>query len=192
MGKTHGMRSTKIYRKWASMKTRCTNPQEPCFQYYGGRGITLCETWMSFDTFYADMGDCPEGMELDRIDNQLGYSKDNCRWVPRNVNANNKRNNHPLTYNGQTKNLGQWAHERGIGYSTILHRLNSKWTISQALGFEQRPARSGRSRILLINGQCKTFKELASEAGVGINAIKQRLYALKWPLADLNKRGIRA
>lgn len=87
----HGMEGTKIYNVWGSMKQRCQNPKHKRFSDYGGRGLTLCDEWQDFVKFFADMGEAPEGMELDRRDNDMGYSKANCRWVTPKQNANNRR-----------------------------------------------------------------------------------------------------
>jgi hypothetical protein len=78
---THGMTGTKIYWIWADMIGRCTRPTHKKYLDYGGRGITVCEHWHSFESFYADMGDRPAGRSLDRTNNDLGYSPDNCRWA---------------------------------------------------------------------------------------------------------------
>ncbi len=89
---THGMRKTLIYETWAGMKNRCTNPSHSRWHRYGGRGIAVCERWQKFENFYKDMGDKPKGKQLDRIDNNSGYSPDNCRWATPKENCNNKEN----------------------------------------------------------------------------------------------------
>lgn len=90
--KTMEGRRSGAYTSWVSMKQRCCNPQNPDFAEYGGRGITVCQAWKhSFDAFYADMGDRPKGCSLDRINNDLGYSPDNCRWADKWQQANNRR-----------------------------------------------------------------------------------------------------
>jgi hypothetical protein len=73
------------------MRARCCNPKHKRWKDYGGRGITVCERWLIFDNFYADMGDPPPGWLLDRIDNDLGYGPSNCRWTTPTISINNRR-----------------------------------------------------------------------------------------------------
>jgi hypothetical protein len=93
---THGMCYTKTYRTWSCMKTRCTNKRRTDYKDYGGRGIGFDKSWSRFVNFLKDMGERPEGKELDRIDNTKGYSKENCRWVTRSENMQNTRRKKPL------------------------------------------------------------------------------------------------
>jgi len=90
---THGMSRSKEYTCWKAFKNRCLNSKNSQFKDYGGRGITVSDEWMRFENFYADMGNCPPGCEIDRIDNEKGYSKDNCRWTTKKTNARNRRSN---------------------------------------------------------------------------------------------------
>lgn len=87
--KHHGKRSG-AYSSWADIKKRCRNPNSTNYAWYGGRGISYHPDWEYFINFYADMGDRPEGLELDRIDNQGDYNKANCRWVTHRVNCQNR------------------------------------------------------------------------------------------------------
>jgi hypothetical protein len=85
----HGKVRSRAYGVWCSMKARCNNPKCPAYQNYGGRGITVCADWATFAQFYRDMGDPPDGHTLERIDNDKGYSPDNCQWVTRTVQGRN-------------------------------------------------------------------------------------------------------
>ena len=126
--RTHSMSSTLTYRSWQAMKERCYNSKARYYSYYGGRGISVCDSWKdSFENFYNDMGGRPSmKYTLDREDNEGNYYSDNCRWVTKSVQANNKRNNRSLTYKGATMNLGQWAKKLNIDRTTLRDRLKSK------------------------------------------------------------------
>lgn len=106
---THGASKGKTYSTWSNMKRRCLDPSNPCYRNYGGRGIAVCEEWRSFEGFYRDMGDRPDGATIERIDVNKGYSKDNCIWATKLDQARNKRNTIRITINGETRPLMEWA-----------------------------------------------------------------------------------
>lgn len=132
---THGMTEHPIYVVWTNMVQRCTNPSAHSFERYGGRGITVCDAWKTFDVFYADMGDgYAKGLQIDRIDNSKGYEPENCRWATRTENGRNKRNNRLVGYQGGNITLSEACVIAGMKYDNVCSRIRRGWPISRALG----------------------------------------------------------
>jgi len=131
--KTHGQSKTPTYRSWTAMKFRCLNSNHIAYPQYGGRGITVCQRWLRFENFLADMGERPVDMTLDRINVDGDYCAENCRWAYPKDQSRNRRNNHLLTFNGQRRTITEWSEISGIKKTTIRERLNRGWTTKQAL-----------------------------------------------------------
>lgn len=132
----HGMRHTRLYKVWEAMKRRCNNPKDSRFERYGGRGIKVCAEWEnSFERFaeWAFANGYREQLTIDRIDNNKGYSPDNCRWATHKEQNRNYSRNHRLTFNGKTQCVADWAKETGLNGSTILYRLKQGKTVEEAL-----------------------------------------------------------
>lgn len=137
----HGQSTTRLYHIWAAMKKRCHNPKTRNFADYGGRGITVCAEWETFEPFcewaiqtgYDE--NAPTGeYTLERINNDDGYSPDNCRWATKKEQGNNKRNNRMVVAFGETKTLSQWADEYKIPYANVYSRIAvSGWDAEKAL-----------------------------------------------------------
>lgn len=132
--KTHGLSREGIYGVWCNMKSRCYNKSSQDYPYYGGRGIFIVNEWHDFKKFYDDMHPRPEGATIERIDNNGPYCKTNCRWATRVDQANNKRNNLLITFDGKTKTLAQWSKDTGIKSHTLRSRIYEYgWSVEEAL-----------------------------------------------------------
>lgn len=120
---------------WSGMIRRCTNSASPTYQWYGGRGITVCAAWLaSFEAFLADVGRRPSsGMTLDRIDNARGYEPGNVRWTTRLQNARNRRDNTLISIGGETLCLMAWCERAGLHHSTLQKRLRLGWPAERAV-----------------------------------------------------------
>ena len=115
------------------MRNRCENQGDKDFPQYGGRGIYVCERWLKFENFHADMGAVPPGRTLDRIDNSGPYAPGNCRWATPAEQTANKRSSRTLTLNGRTMRLKEWAAASGIAYETIASRMRQGWSVERTL-----------------------------------------------------------
>lgn len=116
------------------MKSRCQNPKSTNYDNYGGRGIKVCDRWQSFRNFFTDMGPRPTRQhQIDRIQNHLDYTPENCMWTTRDIQNRNTRKSLMLTLNGVTKSAPEWAEITGMNQSTIRNRKFRGWTDEQIL-----------------------------------------------------------
>lgn len=130
----HGMYGSPEYRAWGAMINRCTNPKDPQWDRYGGRGVRVCPEWKNFAAFFRDMGPRPSSKHsLDRADNGLLYSKATCRWATTIEQQNNTRNNRRITHEGNTRTIAEWARLSGIRYQVLRNRINAGWPMHKAL-----------------------------------------------------------
>lgn len=126
--KTHGLSLHPGYAVWRSMLARCNVASHPAFKNYGGRGISVCPRWLEFGLFWADMGAAyAPGLELDRIDNDGGYSPDNCRWATRIENSRNRRDAVRVEHAGRKWPVADFAAHFGLKTTTIYYRLAHGW-----------------------------------------------------------------
>lgn len=133
---THGQSKSHLYGVWLSMKRRCDYANGKYYMDYGGRGITVCREWAdSYEAFaqWAKESGYKQGLSIDRIDVNDGYYPQNCRWATAQIQANNRRSNHMVTYDGETHTVKEWSDRIGIPYKTLHNRLRSGWDISRAL-----------------------------------------------------------
>lgn len=127
------------YLSWVRMVRRCYEPSYKGYENYGGRGIQVCEAWrLNYRAFVADMGRKPEpDYSLDRIDNNGDYEPGNCRWVPFRHQMKNRRSNHSITHNGETKCLAEWCRITGFDPKALKYRL-ARLPVELALNREYR------------------------------------------------------
>ncbi len=130
---THGKCHTRIYRIWQNMLQRCQNEKAAKWNIYGGRGITVCDSWKIFQNFYDDMGDPPDGTTLDRIDSNGNYCKENCRWATNDVQSRNRSANRILKFGDKEQVVTDWGKELNIDPNTLCTRLDRGWSIERAL-----------------------------------------------------------
>lgn len=139
----HGMYKSRIYEIWTNMKHRCYTRSAPNYLNYGGRGIKVCDRWKdSFENFRDDMMESynkhvkefgEKDTTIDRINVDMDYCRENCRWATYLEQASNKSNNHNITYKGETRNVTNWARLYNINIRTFRARLQYGWDIERAL-----------------------------------------------------------
>ena len=130
---SHGKKYSRVYVKWGGMLSRCRNPNASQYEKYGGRGITVCERWSTFENFYADMGDPPPRHSIERIDVNGNYEPGNCRWATDKEQANNRRNTRFYEVGGQRMTISDVAAQAGMPAQIIAGRMTSGWTIERAI-----------------------------------------------------------
>lgn len=136
MNYKHGKRHTRLYRIWSNIKTRCYNPNDPHYDRWGKRGITMCDEWKNdFQAFYdwSMANGYSDDLTIERKDNDRGYSPDNCHYVTVAEQNQNKRNVILLTFDGETLSTAEWARRLGLGKNTITTRYHKGWSTEECL-----------------------------------------------------------
>jgi hypothetical protein len=142
IGFKHYLCNTPTYNSWLSMKQRCLNPNATGYDLYGGRGIKICERWLKFENFVADMGVRPDGRTLDRIDNNGNYEPGNCRWSTSHEQNRNRSKLHMITWNGKTQCIEDWSREIGLSVGCIAHRLKTGMSMDEIAAKPSQRAKS--------------------------------------------------
>lgn len=122
---------------WRNMHLRCTRTDWPGYRHYGGRGIAVDPRRQDFEAFLADMGRRPPGTSLERVDNDPGYTKTNCRWASRKAQQRNTRRNTFIEHAGQRLTVAEWAERTGLNVKTLRKRIQLGWPVQRIL--EERP-----------------------------------------------------
>ena len=131
----HGQTKTRLFKIWASMHERCERVRHAYYMNYGGRGIRVCDEWREFVPFreWALKAGYRDDLSIDRIDVDGDYCPKNCRWATNKEQANNKRTNRIVEFNGEKMNITQWSDMLGINKTTLRERLNAGWSVEDAL-----------------------------------------------------------
>lgn len=147
----HGAWDHPLYTVWKSMMRRCYNQKDDRYNRYGGRGITVCKKWHDINIFINDMTQgYQKGLQIDRIDNDKGYSKNNCQWANRFTQAQNKSSNIKLTHDNKNLCLSEWSRITKIPYGTLWERIKVlKWSTERTL---TTPSLSASERLSIARG----------------------------------------
>jgi len=128
-----GQSETALYAIWRAIIRRCRDSNDRAYQWYGARGIKVCDRWLDFAVFRADVGEPPAGMWLDRRDNEQGYTPENCRWATPKQQANNTRGNRVLEIDGERLTLTEAAERYSLEPNTLKARLDRGWSVADAI-----------------------------------------------------------
>jgi hypothetical protein len=184
---SHGMANTRVYKIWADMIGRCNRPSNSAYADYGGRGITVCDSWVnSFESFYADMGDPPTPKHsIDRREVNGDYEPSNCRWATMTEQARNRRNNKILTYEGQSLCLTEWSEKTGISFAALQSRIDRGWSVKESLtiphGHTRHPSEldscvvHNLGRLIEHNGMKLNLSGWSEVTGLSRSCIRNRL-----------------
>lgn len=145
----HGESTSILYKKWASIKTRCNNPNSSNYKDYGGRGIKICEEWKDFWPFreWAYENGYNDKLSIERKDVNGDYSPENCEWIELNEQANNKRNSVFIEYNGIKQTASQWGKELGVDRNTITYRVRAGWNPEECLFGKEKNVTHSKPRM---------------------------------------------
>ena len=184
-GQSAGSKSPE-YRSWTNMRNRCQNPLNANFPRYGGRGITVCQRWDSFEVFLQDMGPKPSlKHSIDRMDNNKSYEPANCRWATRAQQMRNTRRNCNLTWNGITLCLPEWAERLGLPKETLVSRIKAGWTAAEAI---ETPVRVGEK--FSHNGLSLSVSGWAKKLGLPAQMLRDRIKR-GWSITDALTKPVR-
>jgi hypothetical protein len=168
-----------LYRLWKGMHERCYSPNHTGFKHYGERGITVCSEWhgeQGYLNFVRDMGERPSPHHsVDRKNNGLGYSKDNCQWATHEEQGRNKRSNVILTCRGESATLKDWSRKTGIHWETIKSRIELGWTIESALSRPPMPQIAATH-----GGETLTLKQWSARTGLPQRVLYHRVALAGW------------
>lgn len=159
---SHGMSNSRIYQLWSQIKQRCGNENNLHYKNYGGRGIRLCDDWMSFKSFYdwAILNGYEDGLTIERLDNNKGYSPDNCTFITKSEQSKNRRVNYRVNINGSVMCLYDACKHLYIDYSLVQNRIkNLGWDVDKALYTKINAPTRCHATVLEYNGMSLNIRE---------------------------------
>ena len=177
MRESHGDKGTRLYNIWCNMKARCNRETHPQYHNYGGRGIEVCFDWQKYSKFkeWSLENGYEEHLTIDRRNNNTGYKKQNCRWVDRKVQNNNKRNN--IVIDETTVTLK--CEELGVYSKLILARMREQgMEFNQAIKLEQ----NFRHYKIMYENNEYNLKELCMKLGLNYDTVYKRIKKYGWTL----------
>lgn len=196
-----GLSNSPLYNVWKNIIDRCFNVKCQSYLIYGGRGITVCERWMSFDNFHDDNIQLYDyGLEIDRVDNDNGYYPENIRWTTRKENCNNRSTTKKIIYDGLELSITQHAERLGVNPKMVIERLANGWGVERALteGKGENTVRAKRGEVrrkkleerarkhnaklkrYRLDGKDYTISELSAISGVTTKLLRKRIDERGW------------
>lgn len=175
----HGMKYSRLYGIWCNMKSRCYNRKTSNYRLYGGKGVTVCDEWLSdFVAFmnWSMANGYADNLTIDRINPNGNYSPDNCRWTTQKVQCNHFSRNRMITYKDKTQSLTMWCEELSLPYSMIKRRLYKGESIENAF---ERPKVTPKK--ILFNGIALTVREWSIKTKIPERVIHERIRH-NWPI----------
>jgi hypothetical protein len=176
----HGLCHTRLYGVWANIIQRCENQNSEEFYLYGERGITVCSSWHDFSIFsnWALANGYAYGLTIDRIDNDKGYSPENCRWATRKEQANNRRNNVNIAYKGKIQTIAEWEDEFELKRGIIGKRMRKGLPLDEVM--RDFALTSSKTRFITYNGETRSIKQWAEVLGIKYCTLVSRLTTRCW------------
>lgn len=173
MKRTMRHENKNLYNRWYRMKRRCFDPNNKDYKDYGGRGITICDEWLNFDNFcmWALENGYAANLTIERIDVNGNYEPNNCKWATLLEQANNKRRNHFIEYNGKKLTISQWARELNIQPTLIQSRIKKGLPVDKILSTKVR----NRQKLITFNGKTLNIREWAKLTGLSEQVIGRRI-----------------
>ena len=169
---------TRLYRIYHNMKQRCNNPKNTYYDYYGGKGIAICDEWNDFEIFkmWANNNGYSDNLTIDRINGDLGYEPNNCRWITRKEQSQNIKSNRMITVDGVTMNVVQWSAFLGINKNTLTKRLNEGKTEQDFIKSIDKTHSIYHPLKINIDGIDFSVEELSIKYNINKNTIRSRIY----------------